>query len=85
MENEEDRRRRQREVHRQLSPWSPRRVATWSLMGLALLVAGQHVLAHLGWRPLPLSMGWQDILVGYPMAGVLAVAALMLLDPRPRR
>ena len=26
-------------------------------------------------------MGWQDLLVGYPMAGVLAVVGLMLLAP----
>jgi len=29
----------------------------------------------------PLSMGWQDILLGYPMALALFVAGAMLADP----
>lgn len=76
--------RRQREIARQLNPWSRRRVAAWSLFVLAVVVAGQHVLAHLGWRPIPLSMGWQDLLLGYPMAGALAVTAAIVAEPRPR-
>ena len=51
---------------------------------IAVLVAGQHVLAHLGWRPIPLGMGWQDLLLGYPMAGALAVAAAIVAEPRSR-
>jgi hypothetical protein len=85
VDEEAARRQRQREIGRQLSPWSKRRVATWALVVLAFLVAGQHVLAHLGWRPLPMSMAWQDILFGYPMAGALLVLALIVSDPRPKR
>lgn len=70
-------------VDQQMSPWSRRRIASWTLFVLALLVASQHLLAHSGWRPLPMGMGWQDVLLGYPMAGVLAIAGLMALDPRP--
>lgn len=77
-------RRRQREIARQLNPWTRRRVAAWSLFVLALVVAGQHVVAHLGWRPIPLGMGWQDLLLGYPMAGALAVAAAIVAEPRSR-
>ena len=78
------RRARKSEVDKQLSNWSKRRVLSWSLFGLAGLVAGQHLLAHGGFRPLPLSMGWQDILVGYPTAFGLAIIGAIMLDPRPR-
>lgn len=74
-----------RQIRRQLSPWTRRRVAAWGLMGLGVGVAAQHVVAHGGFRSLPLSMGWQDILAGYPMAIVLGVVGAMLLDPRPTR
>lgn len=66
------------------SSWSKRRILSWSLFGSALLVAGQHLVAHGGFRPLPMSMGWQDLLVGYPMALILAVAGGIALDPNPR-
>lgn len=46
---------------------------------VAVLVGGVHWLAHLGWRPIPLSMGWQDLLVGYPTAGLAAIAAAVVL------
>ena len=69
---------------RQLSNWTRRRVLSWSLFGLAGFVAVQHLVAHAGFRPIPMSMGWQDLLVGYPMAIVLAVAGGIALDPNPR-
>lgn len=69
---------------RQLSNWTKRRVLSWSLFVLAGVTAVQHLVAHAGFRPLPLSMGWQDLLVGYPMAAVLAVAGAIALDPNPR-
>jgi hypothetical protein len=71
-------------VDQQLSAWSKRRVLSWSLFGVAGLVAVQHLLAHAGFRPLPLSMGWQDVLVGYPTALGLAVIGAIMLDPIPR-
>lgn len=52
---------------------------------LALLIAGQHVLAHAGWQPLPIGMGWQDLLVGYPMAAVLGVVAAIVWGNTPGR
>lgn len=70
---------RQREVDRALRWWTPSRIAGWSLAGVAVLVGVVHWLAHVGWRPLPLSMGAQDLFLGYPAAGMLGVAAAVLL------
>lgn len=86
VETPEQARRRQvqSEIDRQLRSWPPRRLATWALMLGAFLVAGQHLLAHAGVQPLPFSMVRQDIFLGYPAAGLLGIAGLMLLDPRPR-
>lgn len=70
---------RQREMNRQLRSWTPRRLVGWALAAAAALVGAVHWLAHLGWRPIPLSMGWQDLLVGYPTAGLLAIAAAVSL------
>lgn len=78
------RRGKKSDVDIQLSNWSRRRVVSWSLFGLAGLVAIQHLLAHGGFRPLPLSMGWQDVLVGYPTAILLAIIGGIMLDPNPR-
>ena len=53
----------------------------WIARGLlvaAVLVAVSHALEHADAFRL-LSPGWQDILIGYPTAGVLAVVGLMLL------
>lgn len=78
------RRAKKSDVDKQLSNWTKRRVLSWSLFVLAGLVAVQHVLAHAGFRPLPISMGWQDILLGYPTAIGLAVIGGIMLDPNPR-
>ena len=69
---------------RQQPSLSPRRrAAAWILFGLAFFVAGQHLLAHSGWRPLPLSMDWQDNLLGYPTAAVIAITGAMMLERQP--
>lgn len=78
------RRAKKSDVDKQLTNWTKRRVLSWSLFGLAGLVAVQHVLAHAGFRPLPISMGWQDILVGYPTAIGLVIIGGIMLDPNPR-
>ena len=72
------------EIDRQLTSWPPRRIASWSLMIAAGVVVVQHLIAHAGVQPLPLSMGWQDILVGYPTAALLGLIGAVLVDPRPR-
>lgn len=78
------RRARKNDIGRQLSNWSKRRTLSWSLFGLAGLIAVQHVLAHGGFRPIPISMGWQDLLIGYPTAIVIAIIGGIALDPNPR-
>lgn len=77
--------RTQRDINRQLSGWSRRRIAAWALFGLALVIVVQHLLAHSGWQPLPFSMGWQDLLLGYPMAGLLAIVGAFMLEARRHR
>lgn len=74
----------QAEINRQLRSWPPRRIASWALMIGGVVIAGQHLVAHAGFRPLPVSMGWQDIFFGYPMAGLVAVVGAVLIDARPR-
>ena len=76
---------RQKEIDRQFRMWTPRRVVAWSFFGLAFVVAAQHMLAHLGWRPLPISMGWQDLLIGDPAAGVIAIIGALGLGARSTR
>lgn len=68
---------------RRFSSWSGRRILSWTLFGLALLVAGQHLLAHGGWQPIPIGMGKQDLFIGYPMALILGIAGAFALDPNP--
>ena len=70
---------RQREIDRQLRVWTPRRILGWTVAGIAVLVAVMHWVAHLGYPVLPLSLGWQDLLLGYPVAALLGVAAALIL------
>lgn len=70
---------RQREINRQLRVWTPRRIVGWTVVCVAVVVGVVHWVAHLGIRPVPLSMGWQDILIGYPTAALLALVALIIL------
>ncbi len=74
-----------RQLNQQLGAWTPRRALAWGLMALAFGIAAQHIVAHMGWRPLPFTMGWQDILVGYPTAGLLLVVGACLLPAHARR
>ena len=82
---EEQRRRDvQKDINRQLRGWTPRRMVAWSLFVLAGVIAVQHIIAHMGVHPLPLSMGWQDLLIGYPMAGLVLIVGLFVLEPRAK-
>lgn len=74
----------QADIDRQLRAWPPRRIASWALMLLGVVVAAQHLVAHAGFRPIPISMGAQDLLIGYPTAALLFIAGAVLVDPRPR-
>lgn len=73
---------RQREINRQLRVWTPRRIAGWSLVAAAVLLAALHWLAHLGLNAIPLSMQAQDFLIGYPTAALLGVLAAIILTQR---
>ena len=75
---------RRTQFDQHLTVWTKRRILSWTLFVAAGLIAGLHLLAHAGWRPIPLSMGWQDIAIGYPTALVLAIIGAMALDPNPR-
>lgn len=57
-----------------------KRMAGWVLVSLGLLVAGSHVITHLGYFQVLPSAGWQDLLMGYPMGGVLFVGGVILLS-----
>lgn len=82
---EQENARIQRDIDRQLNNWTWRRIVSWTLFGLAAVIAVQHLLAHAGWQPLPVSLGWQDLLVGYPTAGLLAIVAAFMLEGRSPR
>lgn len=79
---EQERRARQREMNRQLRVWTPRRVLGWCVAGLAVVVGIVHWLAHLGWRPIPTAMPLQDLVVGYPAAGLLFVVGVVLITTK---
>ena len=49
-----------------------------ALMTFGVLIAGQHLLAHAGYRPIPMTMGAQDLIVGYPTALLVALAGLLI-------
>lgn len=61
---------------------------TWAarlLAALALTVGVVHLLAHAGWQPIPIGMGKQDLLIGYPVAGLVGMAALYIWGSTPSR
>ena len=63
-------------------------ILTWAaraLMALGVVIAGQHLLAHAGYRPIPMTMGAQDLLVGYPTAMIVAVVGLVIWGRSPAR
>jgi hypothetical protein len=66
------------------------KVVGWCLLGLAGAVAVQHFLRHVNTIDITpfLSMGLQDVVVGYPMAGVMLFVGVVLLgqsDEPPSR
>ena len=77
-----ERRRKNREINRQLHPWTKRRIAAWTMFVLAFVIAVNHIFAHLGDKVVPLGMGTQDLVIGWPMAALIALAGLMIIDPR---
>ena len=78
------RRPKRSDIDKQLSNWSKRRIASWSLFAAALIILLQHWLAHLGFHPLGPPGALQDILIGYPTGAILGVLGLIVMDPNPR-
>lgn len=56
-----------------------RRFTAYTLFALAGIVALSHVLTHAGAFTIIANKGLADLIIGYPTAGVLAVAGLVLL------
>lgn len=56
-----------------------RRVLGWSLVGLGVAVFLQHLVSHAGFFTL-VSPGVDDVIAGYPLAGLLAVAGAIVLS-----
>jgi hypothetical protein len=53
-----------------------RRILGWVLVALGTLMAAAHMVAHLGRLKI---VGYQDLLMGYPMAAVLVLAGFMVV------
>lgn len=66
---------------RKLSPaaYTRRRVLGWSVVVLGVLIGVQHLMHHMGFFTL-ISPGWDDLVAGYPLAGVLGIAGAILLS-----
>lgn len=58
--------------------YSRRRVLGWTLVALGVVVFVQHLMSHAGFFTL-ISPGWDDIVAGYPLAGVLGLVGALVL------
>ena len=66
---------------KKLSPraYARRRFLGWSLIALGSVVLVQHLIEHMGFFTL-ISRGLDDLVAGYPLAGVLGVAGVIILS-----
>jgi hypothetical protein len=66
---------------RKLTPaqYSRRRGLGWVLVGLGVVVFVQHLVSHAGFFTL-VSPGVDDVIAGYPLAGLLALAGAIVLS-----
>lgn len=55
------------------------RLVGWSLAVVGLLMAGAHVIEHLGAYQVMPTLAMRDLLIGYPMAGLLIIAGVVVL------
>ncbi len=58
--------------------YSRRRVLGWTLVALGVVVFVQHLMSHAGFFTL-ISPGWDDLVAGYPLAGLLGLAGALVL------
>ena len=56
-----------------------RRIVGWSLVGLGVAIGIQHLFSHMGFFQV-ISAGWDDLLVGYPIAAALGIAGSVVLS-----
>lgn len=66
------------DLNRQFKRAGRRMLAARVLAATSVIVAIQHLLAHAGWKPIPIGMGKQDLLIGYPVAGLIGLAAVFV-------
>jgi hypothetical protein len=59
--------------------YSRRRGLGWVLVGLGVVVFVQHLVSHAGFFTL-VSPGVDDLIAGYPLAGLLALAGAIVLS-----
>ena len=73
------------DLNKQFKHARRRMLVSCALAAVALVVGIQHLVAHAGWRPIPIGMGAQDLLIGYPVAGLIGAAALFVWGSTPSR
>ena len=73
------------DLNKQFKHARRRMLVSGALAAVALIVGIQHLVAHAGWRPIPIGMGVQDLLIGYPVAGLIGLAALFVWGSTPSR
>jgi hypothetical protein len=66
---------------RKLTPaqYERRQRLGWWLVALGVVVFSQHLISHMGFFTV-VSSGWDDLLIGYPVAGLLATGGGVLLS-----
>lgn len=66
---------------RKLTPaqYERRRHLGWGLVALGVIVFSQHLVSHMGFF-IVISSGWDDLLIGYPVAGLLSAGGAVLLS-----
>ena len=62
-----------------MAEYRRRRFLGWALVSLGIAVVAQHLPSH--WGPFTvISRGWDELAVGYLMAGLLAIAGTIVLS-----
>jgi hypothetical protein len=71
----------QQAERKRISPqtYRRRRILGWTLVALGVGVGLQHLGHHLGFYTL-ISEGWDDLVAGYPLAGLLGVVGAIVLS-----
>lgn len=62
-----------------LSAYRRRRATGWTLVVLGVVIGIQHLLHHMGFFTL-VSPGVDDLIAGYPLAGLLGIGGAILLS-----